>query len=294
MTPARLKNVGDRRERAARGRRIARVSRSQRRRPLGVLVRDDLRLQLRPEHRTRFTREARPRRPTPRRAATRCARCSPRNSARCCKWPMPRRRTFSTCCARRASTVTRTSLVARTTRTRWRFRAGGAVLLQADREVAAPNLGRSELAHCAAARQSRERRFRASSQGRRRLIPGLARASHLHSVVTEAPAITGARPRVAILREQGVNSHRRDELRDGEGGLRDGGRPHDRFAERPAEAGDLPRLRGVRRLHVWRHAGRGRRLGALHHVQSRAGRAVQGVLRAARTPSRSASATVAR
>ena len=89
------------------------------------------------------------------------------------------------------------------------------------------------------------------------------------------PRSTGARRRgavlnlgrakVAILREQGVNSHVEMSYAMSAGRLRDLRRAHDRPAGRARDAPrHVPGLRRLRRLQLRRHARRRRRLGALH------------------------------
>ena len=88
-----------------------------------------------------------------------------------------------------------------------------------------------------AARQPGLRRRRAR-RGRPRRRPGPARAPDVRPGRRRRRAVRrlGARPKVAILREQGVNSHVETELRDGPGRLRHLRRAHERPAGRPRAA----------------------------------------------------------
>ncbi len=70
------------------------------------------------------------------------------------------------------------------------------------------SLGRGQLAHRRAARQPGLRRCRARSRRpRRRPRPARRSSASTRPTTCAAPFIGGARPAVAILREQGVNSH---------------------------------------------------------------------------------------
>ena len=92
-----------------------------------------------------------------------------------------------------------------------------------------------------------------------------------------APYLNLAKPKVAILREQGVNSHVEMAYAFTEAG----------FEAFDVHMTDLQtgrvKLEDFRAwspagLQLWRHAGRGHRLGAFHHLQPRAGSAVPGLL----------------
>ncbi len=148
----------------------------------------------------------------------------------------------------------------------------------------APGVGRGELAHRPPARQPRLRRRRA--RGRRRgKRPRAAPAPHLRP--------RGRRGGTVHQQRQGKTQDRhparagrelapRDELRDAQRRLRDLRRAHERPANGPRAVEPVPGLRGLRRLQLRRHAGRGRGLGPEHPLQPRAHRAVCGVLSAAR------------
>jgi hypothetical protein len=104
--------------------------------------------------------------------------------------------------------------------------------------------------------------------------------------------VAGARPRIAILREQGVNSQTEMATRSIAPGSR-GRRAHDRPDRGPRNARRLQGLRRLRRLFLRRRARRRRRLGQDDPAQPAAGREFAAFFGAA-TRSRSACATAAR
>ena len=98
-----------------------------------------------------------------------------------------------------------------------------------------------------------------------------------------APFIArGARPPIAILREQGVNGEVEMAAAFDRAGLRGARRPHERHHRGPRVARGVPRLRGLRRLLVRRRAGRRRGLGEVDPLSRPRPRRVRGVLRATR------------
>ena len=117
---------------------------------------------------------------------------------------------------------------------------------------------------------------------RRRSRP--AREAHLRSGGRHRRAFIarGARPRIAILREQGVNGQVEMAAAFDRAGF-DAVDVHmsDIIAGRVSAAG-LPGLRGLRRLLLRRRAGRGRGLGQVDPVQPARARRVRGVLPAQR------------
>ena len=160
----------------------------------------------------------------------------------------------------------------------------------------APGVGRGELAHRAAARQPGLRRRRA--RGGRRAPTTRACTSHLASTparaTSRAPCLNLARPKVAILREQGVNSHVEMSYAMRQAGF-DTFDVHmtDLQAGR-ARLDRVPGLRRLRRLQLRRHARRRRRLGAQRSSSTRSWPSSSRPSSAAPTPSRSACATAAR
>ena len=172
----------------------------------------------------------------------------------------------------------------------------------------------------AAARSSRSRAPRSSACGPRRTFrmqalrdnPESARQEHDRILDADdpglSPALTfdpaedvaapfvarGARPRMAILREQGVNGQVEMAAAFDRAGLRGDRRPHERRDLGPRLALRLQGLRRLRRLLLRRRARRRRGLGQVDPLQPARPRRVRGLLRAARTPSPSASATAAR
>ena len=98
-----------------------------------------------------------------------------------------------------------------------------------------------------------------------------------------APYIaTGARPRVAILREQGVNGQVEMAAAFDSRRLRRLRRAHERPRGRPALARRIQGLRGRRRVFLRRRARRGRGLGQVDPLQREVARRLCRVLRAAR------------
>ena len=114
--------------------------------------------------------------------------------------------------------------------------------------------------------------------------PGLA------PVLTFDPAIdiaapyiaTGARPAIAILREQGVNGQVEMAAAFDRAGFDGDRRAHDRHPRRTPVARRVPRLRRLRRLFLRRRARRRRRLGQVDPVQRAGPRRLRGVLRSRR------------
>ena len=90
----------------------------------------------------------------------------------------------------------------------------------------------------------------------------------------------GARPRVAILREQGVNGQVEMAAAFDRAGIRRGRRAHERSARRRGDARWLPGAGGLWRLQLRRRAGRRRRLGEVDPVQPAGARDVPSLLRA--------------
>jgi hypothetical protein len=103
-----------------------------------------------------------------------------------------------------------------------------------------------------------------------------------------------AQPRVAILREQGVNGETEMAAAFDRAGFDAGGRAHVRSPGRPRAAVRLQGPGRLRRLLLRRRAGRRFRLGQVHPVQCAAARCVRRHSSNAKTASRSACATAAR
>ena len=110
-----------------------------------------------------------------------------------------------------------------------------------------------------------------------------------------APFIaSGKRPRIAVLREQGVNGQvEMAAAFDAAGFAAVDVHMSDILSGR-VSLGRFHRARRVRRLQLRRRAGRGRRLGQVDPVQSARARPVRGLLRARRHASHWACATAAR
>ena len=156
--------------------------------------------------------------------------------------------------------------------------------------------GRDQLADADAARQPRDSRCEEYDRDPGRLRPGPRAAARLRPAEdVAAPFVArGARPRVAMLREQGVNGQVEMAAAFDRAGF-EAVDVHmsDVIAGRVSLAA-FARLRGLRRLLLRRRARRRRGLGQVDPVQPPRARRVRGASSRARTASRSASATAAR
>ena len=126
--------------------------------------------------------------------------------------------------------------------------------------------------------------------------PGLSPVAHLRPRRGRGRAVR--RPRRPAPHGHPARAGRQRPGRDGRGlrprRLRGDRRPHERRHRGPRLARRLQGLRRLRRLLLRRRARRRRGLGQVDPVQPARARRVRGLLRAARTPSPSASATAAR
>ena len=160
----------------------------------------------------------------------------------------------------------------------------------------APRLVRDLVPHARAARRAGAARARNSPPPATPARPGsMSRSTFDPNEDIAAPFIaTRARPRVAVLREQGVNS----QIEMAAVFERVGFEPHDVHMSDvlagPREARRLPRPRRLRRILLRRRARRRRGLGQVHPVSRRRARRSSSASSSAPTRSRWACATAAR
>ncbi len=142
--------------------------------------------------------------------------------------------------------------------------------------------------------QCADEEFAAQRSGRRARSERRAELRSARRMSPRPTSARGARPAVAILREQGVNSQVETAAVFDAGGLQRARRAHDRRARRAAQPRRVPGTGRLRRLLLRRCAGSGRGLGEVDPVPRGGARGVPALLCARATLSRSASATAAR
>ena len=197
-------------------------------------------------------------------------RCSAKSSAPCCRFAARDARRGAAQCS--SGTVWRRSarvIGTVTTRDRVAIRAGRRDRARRIAHRAAPRVVGDELSHdasCATIRSARASSSRAAVRCRTIRVCNVALTFDPNEDIAAPYIATGARPKVAILREQGVNSH----VEMAAAFHRAGFEPYDVHMT-DLVAGRMrlerfPRPGRVRRLLVWRRARRRRRLGQVDPV----------------------------